>query len=335
MNGILNTRMPSEAAQLAFTFDAERLKGELAALRQHQWSLQRPYGNDIGTVTEADWRCLSMRSPGGDPARTDPGGPGTLEFADTPWLERAPYVREVLSNIPAPLRSVRFMALGPGAKGVEHSDTKYGPQWGVARLHIPLTTNPGAILVLDGKRHWWQPGEFWFGDFSRMHWVENSGEEVRIHLVIDVLFVPELAAIFPEQWRDYFARGDALYARSEQPLASDQLKSFSGRFRVPASFLDWEEEDGQFLQPQPQVDVRTYVEDGELYLEDQGQTCFRLIHLGGNEFRFAGWSEERSLAWSEDRQSIHLRTHYGVKRLERDVVFSPQTQAVNLEPSAK
>lgn len=129
MNGILNTRMPSEAAQLAFTFDAERLKGELAALRQHQWSLQRPYGSDIGTVTEADWRCLSMRSPGGDPARTDPGGPGTLEFADTPGWSGRPMCAKCCPT--SRRRYVQYASwpwgLGPR---VEHSDTKYGPQWG-------------------------------------------------------------------------------------------------------------------------------------------------------------------------------------------------------------
>ncbi|WP_406088157.1 aspartyl/asparaginyl beta-hydroxylase domain-containing protein [Streptomyces virginiae] len=65
-----------------------------------------------------------------------------------------------------------------------------------------MTTNPDAVLYLDGTEHTWQPGEFWYGDCSREHAVRNLGTTTRVHAVIDVLFTIELAALFPPAWQE-------------------------------------------------------------------------------------------------------------------------------------
>ncbi|MFF0451184.1 hypothetical protein ACFYT4_33205 [Streptomyces sp. NPDC004609] len=52
--------------------------------------------------------------------------------------------------IPAPLNAVRLMALGPGAVSKAHCDPKYRLDRGLVRLHIPIVTDPQAVLVLDG-----------------------------------------------------------------------------------------------------------------------------------------------------------------------------------------
>ncbi|WP_299537345.1 aspartyl/asparaginyl beta-hydroxylase domain-containing protein [uncultured Streptomyces sp.] len=306
--------MPAEGARLKPTFDAARLLRELTSVREHSWDQQRVYTeNGVGDATEVDWRCLALRSPGGAGDRTDPGGPGPLSFADTVWLDRIPYVREVLESIPAPLHAVRFMALGPDTVGMDHTDPKYGPRWGVGRLHVPVVTNPGAVLVLDGVEHRWQPGDFWFGDFSRTHRVQNSGSEHRVHLVIDVLVTPGLASLFPETWQEYFSKGEVLYNRQESPQTADERRrNGATRFSLPATFHLWE--DFTPLSADQPQQTATLAEDGDrMTLRLSGDRDFALVHLGDDEYRLSGWSEERTLQVFPDGPDprVVLRTREG------------------------
>ncbi|MCZ9339970.1 hypothetical protein NGM37_19600, partial [Streptomyces sp. TRM76130] len=59
--------MPTEGVRLGPAFDADRLLRELTSVREHTWDQQRVYTEDgVGAATEVDWRCLALRSPGGD-----------------------------------------------------------------------------------------------------------------------------------------------------------------------------------------------------------------------------------------------------------------------------
>ncbi|MFI9208813.1 aspartyl/asparaginyl beta-hydroxylase domain-containing protein [Streptomyces sp. NPDC053253] len=306
--------MPAEGIRLKPAFDADRLLRELTSVREHTWDQQRVYTEDgVGASTEVDWRCLALRSPGGDGDRTDPGGPGPQDFADTVWLDRIPYVRDILESIPAPLHAVRFMALGPDTVGIDHTDPKYGPRWGVGRLHVPVVTNPGAVLVLDGVEHRWQPGEFWFGDFSRTHRVQNSGSDARVHLVIDVLVTPGLAALFPEAWQEYFRDGEILFNRQESPQSAEERRRLgTTRFSLPGTFHLWE--DDTPLSADSPRETATLTADGDrMVLRLPGERVFALVHLGENEYRFAGWSEERTLQIFPDGPDprVVLRTREG------------------------
>lgn len=287
--------MPAESARLQLTFDSEEMLRELTAVHTHTWDRQRVYDDKgVGSETEVDWRCLALRSPGGDPYRTDPGGPGPQDFADTSWLDALPYMRGVLESIPAPLHAARLMALGPDTVGMDHHDPKYGPRWGVVRLHVPVVTNPQALLVLDGVTHNWKPGEFWFGDFSRTHHVENGGSDHRTHLVIDALVVPGLVEIFPPDWADYFSNGDVLFNRQRCPQSARERERLQCSLDVPADFPLWEEHiDLSKSDATQAVEVQSGAGQLELAI-DTGQRL-GLVHLGDNEYRFAGWSEERTL----------------------------------------
>lgn len=319
-------RQPGATARLNASFDGAALGEELDELRRHAWQRQRVYGDEIGRESKVDWTCLALRSPGGDGDRTDPGGPGPVDFADTPWLERAPHAREVLSAIPAPLRAVRYMALGPGSHSHLHFDTKYGPSWGVARLHVPITTNPDAVLRLDGEDYRWQPGEFWFGDFSRDHQVGNDGQEPRVHLVIDTLLVPELAEIFPDSWQRFLLDGGAVLNRPATPLPGSP-KEWECAFEVPETFTDWEEEDGAFLDPVVQRRGATvHAEDDHVVLTYEGASPIRLIHVENGEFRYAGWSEERTVQLRVESSEVVLRSRVGstVRSLTLPMIHNPR-----------
>nr|WP_283779181.1 aspartyl/asparaginyl beta-hydroxylase domain-containing protein [Streptomyces durmitorensis] len=129
-----------------------------------------------------------------------PGSPGPQPFKKPHWLDQlTAYLAQILDSIPAPLNAVRLMALGPGAVSNPHSDPKYRLDRGLVRLHIPIITDPGAVLVLDGVEHCWQAGCLWFGDFSREHLVRNTSQTVtRVHVVMDTPLTADLAAWFPD-----------------------------------------------------------------------------------------------------------------------------------------
>jgi hypothetical protein len=307
------TTLPPTTARLNNTFDAQRLLLDVRALQEKEWYLQRTIADD-GSLTPSpvDWRCLALRSLGGDPDRTDPGGPGLLEFADTPWLEKAPYLAEVLRAIPGELRSARLMALAPGVTSAEHDDNKYGPAWGIARVHVPVITAEGALLYLEGIPYQWQPGEFWFGDFSRTHKVSNTGTETRIHLVVDTLVSEEMLAIFPNEHREQCA-GRVLVNKPRVPLTPAELAAYRVTFAVPESFLGWEEPDGEFLRPQPTTDVHTEVVNGRLVLFAGDEALLGLVHVGDGEFRWAGWTDERTFTITRDggQTAVTIRSRVG------------------------
>ena len=56
------------------------------------------------------------------------------------------------------------------------------------RLHIPIYTNPGAIMVVDNvAKHMPADGSVWITNTTKYHNAFNGGEENRVHLVACVL----------------------------------------------------------------------------------------------------------------------------------------------------
>ena len=56
------------------------------------------------------------------------------------------------------------------------------------RLHVPIYTNPGAIMVVDNvAKHMPADGSVWITNNTKYHNAFNGGEENRVHLVACVL----------------------------------------------------------------------------------------------------------------------------------------------------
>lgn len=285
-------------------YDAGALAAEVETLRSDPWKAQRSIGQD-GVIGESaiDWTILSLRSAGGDAARTDPGGAGPVDHADTPHLAKTPHLAAALRGLPAPLLAARLMSLGSGVEVKEHRDAKCGLPWGLVRLHIPVITNPGAVMVIEGREYHWDAGRLWFGDFNRLHYVRNTGTAARVHLVVDCLVTPELLRLFPAEFREALPDGDVLLARPEHPAAQPPPRL---RFRMPVRFAEWSEE-----EPVAAADATVAAEitrgpHGPL-LHLDGEPAFGLIHLGGNEYRFTGWSEERTVQLAPDHVTCRVR----------------------------
>jgi aspartate beta-hydroxylase len=294
----------AEAVRLTPSFNPDRLVAELADVAAHRWEHQRIHAPDggIGAAAAIDWRVLPLRSPGGDAERTDPGGPGPADFAPTRWLDQLPYLRGILDTIPAPLNAVRLMALGPGAASQPHSDPKYALHRGLVRLHIPIVTHPDAVLILDGVEHRWQPGQFWYGDFSREHLVRNTGPVTRVHTVIDALLTRELAGWFPAHWQTVLTEGDVLLNRATPALATDPV-AVPYPLLLPLGFTDF-----TLDQPLdgPDRPAQVLEVDGQLTLAAGGR-AFALVPVGPGEYRFTGWSEQRTIQFVDDGIALHTR----------------------------
>ncbi|GGV68713.1 hypothetical protein GCM10010277_78190 [Streptomyces longisporoflavus] len=296
--------------------DVDRLAADLAELSGSEfWALQRSFEDGaVGEESDVDWKVLSLRAPGGDLTRTDPGGPGRDGFADTPLMAKAPYLRQVLSELGTELRSVRLMALAPGVSVEEHSDTPLGLPYGYVRLHIPLVTNPGAVMVLDGVEQRWQPGTLWYADFERPHSLRNTGERTRIHLVADCATNDSLLALFPDSFRAQLPASDIAYYRPVLPLTARELTEFSCGFAVPFSFMEW----GEPVVDDQDSDLAAEViaEDDGLVLRVEGRAPVELLHLGAGEFRLLGWSEERLLRLDlfDEKPRVELSTRRGRRR---------------------
>ncbi|MFG3285605.1 aspartyl/asparaginyl beta-hydroxylase domain-containing protein [Streptomyces sp. NPDC048111] len=317
-----------EAARLRLSFDPDKLQRDVDQLSERPWGAQRTVvdGGELTASTEIDWRCLALRSPGGNPDRTDPGGPGTEGFADTPWLRRAPYLAEVLASIPAELRSARLMSLAPGVTVPEHRDTPTGLPYGFIRVHVPIRTNPDAILFIDKVEHRWQPGTLWYGDFSRPHSVSNTGDRTRIHLVVDCSISPELLALFPEHFQSRVPLSEVAFNRPEVPLQAFELADFHCEVGVPPCVLRLDEQLGESAEPD--LPARVVEHEGNLVLEISGGPRIALVHVGSGEFRFQGWIEERGLHLDffgvSPRAVFHTRRGRRRQQVARTAVL-PQT----------
>ena len=99
------------------------------------------------------------------------------EFKDTYFKE----VFDVLSS-KYKLGRVRVLLKQPRSTLSWHRDPE-------PRLHIPIITNPGSIMVIDNvAMHLPADGSVWITNNTKYHNAFNGGEEDRIHLVACVLY---------------------------------------------------------------------------------------------------------------------------------------------------
>ena len=178
--------------KLPFNFDSEALRSDLDQISPNEWVAH--FNQDY---FEGEWSGVALRSTTGDSGQLYSRAAPESSFADTPILERCPYVREILTIFQCQLHSVRFLKLVPGSRIREHRDSDLGFEDGQLRLHIPITTNPDVHFFLDAHRLDLKAGECWYVDFSLPHWIENRGATDRVHLVIDCELNEWLRGLLP------------------------------------------------------------------------------------------------------------------------------------------
>jgi hypothetical protein len=178
--------------RLPFNFNPAALRSDLERIFPEEWvaHFNREY-------FEGEWSGAALRSAGGDARKLDSRVQAEAPFADTPIMQRCPYVREVLNTFQCKLQAVRFLKLAAGSTIREHRDYDLGFQERQLRLHLPIITNSEVVFFLDAQRIEMQAGECWYLDLSLPHWVENRGPVDRVHLVIDCELNEWLSGLLP------------------------------------------------------------------------------------------------------------------------------------------
>ncbi len=166
--------------KLPLRFDAAHLQSDLDRVRNGEWA-EHYNERDFG----GQWQGAALRSASGSARDINAGPPGPADFANTPLLDRCPYIARVLAEFQCPLKSVRLLSLAPESFIREHSDHALGYEDGEVRIHVPIRTNPGVEFYVCGERLLLEEGECYYVNVNLPHRVNNRGAAARVHLVID------------------------------------------------------------------------------------------------------------------------------------------------------
>ncbi len=174
--------------QLPLRFDAVRLAEEMHALGDAAW---RPHPQNYpGNF------ALPLISVEGDPDSDAIAGP----MRPTPYLQRCPYLTQVLARLGAVWGRTRLMKLIGGAEVTPHADINY--YWrDRLRVHVPIQAESGVRFICGEAEVHMAPGECWIFDTWRPHRVINVVDRERVHLVADT--------VGGEQFWELAARGRA------------------------------------------------------------------------------------------------------------------------------
>ncbi|GAA3773338.1 hypothetical protein FNH04_21660 [Streptomyces phyllanthi] len=284
-------------------YDADRMRSELADLSSR---------SGISLSAASGRRVVPLRNIGGDAYRTDSGGPSLLGFQDTPWISHLPYFRQILEELPAPVRAARLWAVGPGTRDMTLQSAKMGPPWGLCRVHLPVTGSPGARAVFFGEHWHWPPGTLWFAAAWREYALANSDSSDLVHLIVDLCHTSELGNLFPSELRKKLAGRHALRLRPAIPLLESDAAKYRCSFDLPESFSNWETPGYRILSEKSGVTVPAEIEfpSGAPVLKLAGRPFAALEYLGEGEFRLQGWSDERTIQVREPAPAtvlLHLR----------------------------
>lgn len=166
-------RIQHPLLKLPIRFCAETLAREVSALPQSVWKPHpQNFDGNIG---------VPLVSPGGRVTDEWAGPMGPTEV-----LNRCGYIKEIMAELNSTWGRSRLMGLEPGAVVPEHVDIHY--YWRThLRIHIPVITNPNVGFTCGDETTHLAAGECWLLDSFFRHAVDNRGDALRIHLVLDTV----------------------------------------------------------------------------------------------------------------------------------------------------
>ena len=201
---IVNLDLKKEEKILNFSdFQKQSLKFDIVKLQEaYMQIIQTKKFDDGGGISHFGAICLT-RKPGdpdsvkGHKARgiywTKPNKSGIevsrdINIDEAEYSEFVPdyentYFKEVFDVLSSKykLGRVRILLKEPRSTLSWHRDPE-------PRLHIPIITNPGCLMVIDNiAKHMPADGSVWITNNTKYHNAFNGGEENRIHLVACVL----------------------------------------------------------------------------------------------------------------------------------------------------
>jgi hypothetical protein len=94
---------------------------------------------------------------------------------------------------------VTYFNLAPKSTLHRHRDMYGNLLFGISRLHVPIKTNPLAIMEVEKVPYHLGLGEVWCLDTSGLHALRNESDDNRVHVVIDVKRSSSTARYFPRR----------------------------------------------------------------------------------------------------------------------------------------
>ena len=201
---IINLDLKREGKNLSFNdFQKQNIKFDVVKLQEaYRQIIKTKKFDDGGGISHFGAICLT-RKPGdpesirGSKARgiywTKPDKSGAevsrdININESEYSEFIPdyentYFKEVFDVISSKykLGRVRILLKEPRSTLSWHRDPE-------PRLHIPIITNPGCLMVIDNvAKHMPADGSVWITNNTKYHNAFNGGEENRVHLVACVL----------------------------------------------------------------------------------------------------------------------------------------------------
>ena len=201
---IINLDLKREGKNLSFyDFQKQNIKFDVVKLQEaYRQIIKTKKFDDGGGISHFGAICLT-RKPGdpesirGSKARgiywTKPDKSGAevsrdINIDESEYSEFIPdyentYFKEVFDVISSKykLGRVRILLKEPRSTLSWHRDPE-------PRLHIPIITNPGCLMVIDNvAKHMPADGSVWITNNTKYHNAFNGGEENRVHLVACVL----------------------------------------------------------------------------------------------------------------------------------------------------
>ena len=201
---IINLDLKREGKNLSFNdFQKQNIKFDVVKLQEaYRQIIKTKKFDDGGGISHFGAICLT-RKPGdpesikGSKARgiywTKPDKSGVevsrdINIDESEYSEFIPdyentYFKEVFDVISSKykLGRVRILLKEPRSTLSWHRDPE-------PRLHIPIITNPGCLMVIDNvAKHMPADGSVWITNNTKYHNAFNGGEENRVHLVACIL----------------------------------------------------------------------------------------------------------------------------------------------------
>ena len=110
----------------------------------------------------------------------------TDDVANSPLLDQMPYIASILAP-EGPFGGAHYAFIfrtKPNGITRQHMDDR--EEWTrTVRIHVPIITNPGAVLLAEGRSKHLEVGEVWTFDNQQIHSVMN-GDSTRVHMIFDV-----------------------------------------------------------------------------------------------------------------------------------------------------
>lgn len=91
-------------------------------------------------------------------------------------------------------RRARVTCLKAGAKSLVHKDADDNEY--MARIHIPLITNPECVFISNGENLYMEPGNVYMVWVNQWHQIRNDSDQDRYHIIMDAYDTKHITKYF-------------------------------------------------------------------------------------------------------------------------------------------